>query len=596
MTADGAEPVGRRHRITALWARHRSRWTLPLVIIVIIIIVAAVDHIGADRIRQVDQPPPSGLVATQGGSATVDLNQGLAGFNPNTAAGAASATPTVMASVLPSAYIVNPQNLAVPNTALLQSVEVLRPAPLTISYVINPKAVWSDGTPVTAQDFIYAWESQRGVGNDLDGKPFDVASTLGYRDIDSVTPSADGKTVTVIFGTPFTDWRALFSNMVPAHIAELVGWNTGFQTFNPARELSAGPMTIQSVSTNGTVVLVPNSKWWGPKPRLARVVIRQNQSSTAAIGALSQGNRAVSQPSGFDLSDLNRVTSLPNVQSQVRKSMQFLQLEFNVKSQLVGTLAVRQAIAHSLDRSKLLSDTLGSIQTAPAVDNDHLAVNSQPQYATAKASAPYARPDLGAAATLMSSAGYTRLVFGPYEDIAGKPIVLRMAVEVGDPWIAGVAALVASQLEAAGFQVVTVPVAGAAGMNDAARSNSYDLALVSRTASTFLTSTMAWYSDQLGEPGSGGSEDWSNYDDATVDQLFRQASQELNPVNGATYYAQIDAQLWNQMIALPLFQEPAFLAHGVQLGTVQYNSSSTGLLWNVAAWTPLKPKPVKSKA
>ena len=596
MTEDGAEPVGRRHRITALWARHRSRWTLPLVIIVIIIIVAAVDHIGADRIRQVDQPPPSGLVATHGGSATVDLDQGLAGFNPNTSAGAASATPTVMASVLPSAYIVNPQNLAVPNTALLQSVEVLRPAPLTISYVINPKAVWSDGTPVTAQDFIYAWESQRGVGDDLDGKPFDVASTLGYRDIDSVTPSADGKTVTVIFGTPFTDWRALFSNMVPAHIAELVGWNTGFQTFNPDRELSAGPMTIQSVSANGTVVLVPNNKWWGPKPRLARVVIRENQSSTSSIDALSQGNRTVSQPRGFDLSDLNRVTSLPNVQSQVRKSMQFLQLEFNVKSPLAGTLAVRQAIAHSLDRSKLLNDTVGSIQTAPAVDNDHLAVNSQPQYAAAKASAPYASADPGAAATLMSSAGYTRLVFGPYEDIAGKPLVLRMAVEAGDPWMAGVAALVADQLEAAGFQVVTVRVAGAAGMDDAARSNSYDLALVSRTASTFLTSTMAWYSDQLGEPGSGGSEDWSNYIDPTLDQLFRQASQELNPVNGATYYAQIDAQLWNQMIALPLFQEPAFLAHGVQLGTVQYNSSSTGLLWNVAAWTPLRPKPVKSKA
>jgi peptide/nickel transport system substrate-binding protein len=569
---------------------------LPLVIIVIIIIVAAVDHIGADRISQVDRPPPSGLVATQGGTATVDLDQGLAGFNPNTSAGAASATPTVMASVLPSAYIVNPQNLAVPNTALLQSVEVLRPAPLTISYVINPKAVWSDGTPVTGQDFIYAWESQRGVGSDLDGKPFDVASTLGYRDIDSVTPSADGKTVTVIFGTPFTDWRALFSNMVPAHIAELVGWNTGFQTFNPDRELSAGPMAIQSVSANGTVVLVPNSKWWGPKPKLARIVIRENQSSTSSIGALAHGNRTVSQPSGFDLGELNRVTSLPNVQSAVRKSMQFLQLEFNVKSTVAGTVAVRQAIAHSLDRSTLLKDTVGSLQTAPAVDNDHLAVNSQSQYAAAKAAAPYASADPGAATTLMLSAGYTRLVFGPYEDIAGKPVVLRMAVEEGDPWMADVADLVEDQLVAAGFQVVTVPVEGPAGMDEAARSNSYDVALVSRTASTFLTGTVAWYSDQLGEPGSGGSENWSNYDDPTLDQLFRQASRELNPVNGATYYAQIDAQLWNQMVALPLFQEPAFLAHGVQLGTVQYNSSSTGLLWNVAAWTPLKPKPVQSKA
>ncbi|HEX4244089.1 MAG TPA: ABC transporter substrate-binding protein, partial [Acidimicrobiales bacterium] len=346
MTTDGAETVGRRHLFTVFWARHRSRWTLPLVIIVIIIIVAAVDHIGADRISQVDRPPPSGLVATNGGSATVAFDQPMAGFNPNTAEGAVSGTPTVLASVLPSAYIVNPQKLAVPNSALLQSVEVIRPAPLTISYVINPKAVWSDGTPVTAQDFIYAWEAQRGVGDDIDGKPYDVASTLGYRDIDSVTPSTDGKTVTVLFGTPFTDWRTLFSNMVPAHIAEQVGWNTGFQSFNPARELSAGPMTIKSVLSDGSVVLVPNRKWWGPKPGLSQVVIRPNQSAAASIGALASGNRAVSQPNGFNLSDINRVTALPNVKSEIRKSMEFMQLEFNVKSAVTGSLPVRQAIAH----------------------------------------------------------------------------------------------------------------------------------------------------------------------------------------------------------------------------------------------------------
>ncbi len=110
-----------------------------------------------------------------------------------------------------------------------------------------------------------------------------------------------------------------------------------------------------------------------------------------------------------------------------------------------------------------------------------------------------------------------------------------------------------------------MPVAGAVGMDAAARANSYDLALVSRTASPFLTGTMAWYSDQLGAPGSGGSHDWSNFSDPTLDQLFRQGSQELNPVNGATYYAQIDSELWNQMIALPLFQEPALLAQGVHL-------------------------------
>jgi len=38
-------------------------------------------------------------------------------------------------------------------------------APQKVVYTINPKAVWSDGTPITAADFIYAWQQQRGTGS-----------------------------------------------------------------------------------------------------------------------------------------------------------------------------------------------------------------------------------------------------------------------------------------------------------------------------------------------------------------------------------------------------------------------------------------------
>ena len=51
------------------------------------------------------------------------------------------------------------------NTDLLESVEATSTSPLTIQYVINPKAVWSDGVPVTADDFIYAWQSQRATAS-----------------------------------------------------------------------------------------------------------------------------------------------------------------------------------------------------------------------------------------------------------------------------------------------------------------------------------------------------------------------------------------------------------------------------------------------
>ncbi len=53
-------------------------------------------------------------------------------------------------------------------------------------------------------------------------------------------------------------------------------------------------------------------------------------------------------------------------------------------------------------------------------------------------------------------------------------------------------------------------------------------------------------------------------------------------------YAQIDDQLWDQMVALPLFGEPGLVASGVQVANAGYNPSVDGVLWNVAEWTLLR--------
>jgi ABC-type transport system substrate-binding protein len=153
VTQHGAESVERRPRLESFWRRHRARWTLPLVIIVILGAVAIVDHVGSHRISEVDQPSTPVMVTGVGGSSSVQFDAPWSGFNPNTPAGAASTTPTLLASVLPSAYVINPKLVPQVNTDLLVSVEVTSTSPLTIQYVINPKAVWSDGVPVSADDF-----------------------------------------------------------------------------------------------------------------------------------------------------------------------------------------------------------------------------------------------------------------------------------------------------------------------------------------------------------------------------------------------------------------------------------------------------------
>jgi len=136
-----------------------------------------------------------------------------------------------------------------------------------------------------------------------------------------------------------------------------------------------------------------------------------------------------------------------------------------------------------------------------------------------------------------------------------------------------------------------VPVDGAAGLSASNAAGGYDLALVTRTASTFQTTTIGWYTDDLGPNGSNGSANWSNFEDPDVDQQFAAASKDLNPVTGATVYGQIDDVLWDQMVALPLFAEPALVANGVQVSNVLANPSPSGLLWNLPMWSTLVPRP-----
>lgn len=590
MTEAGSERAVRRETITSLWQKHRARWTLPLVIIVIIAAVAILDHLAPHRITQVDRRKPSVLTPMKGGATTVTLDQAWNGFNPNTPSGAASSTPTLLDSVLPSAYIANPNLVPQINSSLLLGVETTSTSPLTIEYTINPKAVWSDGVPVTADDFIYAWQSQKGDGIDVDGTPDQVASTLGYRDIASIHSGDKGRTVVVTFSTPFTDWRALFDHLVPAHIARQVGWNSGFQSFSPSTVLSAGPLKLQSVSGD-TAVLVQNPRWWGTPAVLDRVTVNVATSTSAWVGTLASSSHAVVDPTGFDLGTLAAVSSMPNTHSQVNPALSFLDLEFNTKSSLMDHVAAREAVAHLIDRSTLLDKTVGVVEPSLLVSEDHLAVPAQPNYNPSSAAGSYVQPDPTTADNLFRSIGFSKDVTGRYVDVNGSQLTLHLDVETGDPWATLVANEIAADLRSEGVAMVVESVEGVNGLRAAAAANSYDMVLVTRTAGPFQTQTATWFSDNPDLMSPSDVQDWSRFDDPEVDQLLVQAAQALNPVTGGAIYAQVDDQLWDQMVSLPLFGEPGLLADGPLIANVAYNDTADGILWNVSTWALLQPGP-----
>jgi ABC-type transport system substrate-binding protein len=162
--------------------------------------------------------------------------------------------------------------------------------------------------------------------------------------------------------------------------------------------------------------------------------------------------------------------------------------------------------------------------------------------------------------------------------------MLHLVVDDSDPWALASGPQVQSQLESAGFAVSLIPAASEAAAGEKLSSGAADLALIPRTSSPFLSQAMAWYTNLLGPAGQDGSENWTGYDSGTFDSLVTKASQQLNTTTAAADYLAADTQLWNDVVALPLFAEPSAIVWSRRVADINPTPSSNSLLWYAQDW------------
>lgn len=583
---------------------HPARWhratSIPLLCLTLL-------SAGCSSANATTTPSAIPWVTGLGGSVTVGIDQSPTGCNPNSLSGNTWANHVVLEPVLPSAFVVSPSGQPIYDSAVITQAEVQSLAPQTVVYSINPRAVWSDGVPITEADFLYAWQQQRGDPAVPGETPNQMASTLGYRDIQSVAPTNGGRTVTVIFRTPFADWKMLFNDLLPAHIMEKVGWNPTCSTVDPAIDLSGGPFEIAKVVPGKQVVLSRNPRWWGQKADLDRLVIQIGSGARQLTHWLTDGTAQAVLPSSFGAQFLETVGSRPGLNSAEPMSATFLQLDFSATSATTGDLQVRQAVSHAVDRQAVVNAVVGWANSNIVPSASHLYSQGQGAYpgpatptlqmlglptytppASPRAPTP-SRPfplvsDPASVARLLTAAGYTRPPGSGWVEPNGKPFVLTMAVDAGDSWALLASGMLADQLMDQGIGVTTrdSPDAPATGM--ALASGAADIAIIPLQSSPYPTQAIAWYTTLLGPPGVDGSQDWMNYNDPALNATLTNAAQQLNPVKASPLYAQADLALWNSMIALPLFAEPTTLAWSNYVGGIGPNPYGSGLLWFPQTW------------
>lgn len=603
-------------------------------------------------------PTPAGAAATTtttsnpwvpgvNGTLTVGIDQAPTGCNPNSQSGSTWADRLVLGPVLPSTFFVNSNDQAVYDPATITQAELQSTTPETVVYTINPRAVWSDGKPLTAQDFVYTWEQERGTTGPvgpraspatpkttatttpalatpagsptgagtvpsstgvLPGATGTTGPSVGYRQISSVKPSNHGLTFTVVFKRPYADWQSLFNEVLPAHVLRKAGWSPGCTSPDPSLDLSAGPFVISKVVAGHEIDMVRNRRWWEQEPNLSRLDVLIASGPRQLARWLRNGTIQVALPDGYDQTYLQTVTSQPSVFSQSQPSTTFLELQFSTTSPLTSVTDLRLAVAHAVDRQAMIDKVVGWADSTivpaasflfaqtqngyPAHKPPPQQVSGQPGYTptTVSGKSPTATPfppnaQLGTTDRMLTNLGYVRPAGGSWQDVAGKPITLRLAVDDGDPWAQQAAAALTHQLGAAGFVVdaLTAPDAQSAGAD--LSSGAADLALVPMRSSPFPSQAIGWYTTLLGPAGTNGSQDWSGFNDPTVDSLLEKASEELNPVDASPIYSQVNTLLWQDMVGLPLFTQPTLLAWSGTTAGVAPDPNVASLLWSAQTWS-----------
>jgi peptide/nickel transport system substrate-binding protein len=552
-------------------------------------------------------PATSGAAVHQssssGGTATMALDENLAGFNVNTTAAAQYVLQEIMNMVWPQVFIVNNKLQPVLNTQLMESAVQTTTSPQTVVYKLNPKAVWQDGTPITADDFIYNWQAQSGSTSytDVGGKPYDTAATAGYNQIQSVVGSdpsggaacdpgtaadrnvgmcPNGRTITVTFKPTFTDWRALFTNIVPAHVARTVGWNTGFS--GAQQTISGSWFEIQSYTENQSLVLVRNPKYWGTPAKLNKLVFQFFSDDSQLVPALQNKEINIFNPATVSLSIVQTANQVSGAKTATLPGLEFEHFDFNQADPYLAKTQVREAIAHGVNRQAIIARTVGEISKAVKPLGNRMLMPTQPGYkgtnfAFDPASSNNLFKELG---FKKGSDGYWQPNYGPQK---GKDLTFTIQSTSGNPIRAQTEELFQSQMKAIGVKINIQNYDANTLFGTNLPGGQFQITEFAWVSTPFVSANQSIYCSYTN--ATKCAQNYNHAANSHVDTLLNNGTSAPSTSAENTDFNQADAILWHDMVTLPLYQKPQYWAWSSNLKGVVPNTSNLGVTWNANTWS-----------
>ncbi len=450
--------------------------------------------------------------------------------------------------------------------------EVAEDGTQTVTYEINPDAVWSDGEPITSADFAYTALQIR------DGD--DIFDKTGYDRITAVDVSDPQKAV-VTLDSAFAGWRTLFSvyGIMPAHILEGQDRNA---MMADGYDFSGGPWKIEKWTRGTSVTLVPNENYWGEKPHLDKVTFLFLPDTTAAFQALKSGQVSVLAPTP-QLDALSQIEAgLPGVKSQVdARSGNLEAIWLNNAVAPFDSVAVRQALAYSIDRDAIVKRLFGSL----GIDKAQQSFNSPMVAPFASDDFSQYTLDLDKVDELMEGDGWKKNGDGVWAK-GGETATFSIKTLAGNKRRDLTVQVLQSQLADAGFEMTIDQVTPADLFGTIAPEGDFQAGIWA-LVDTFPDPTLSATFSSVNIPSEANGFSGINFYRANIpglDDLLTQVDSEIDTDARIAASHEGDALIAENVPSLPLDAVPNVLLWSEKVGGPLQINPIEGPFWNLAEW------------
>lgn len=310
---------------------------------------------------------------------------------------------------------------------------------LTYSWTILPNAVWSDGTPITGNDFLARVKMQgrskvtpnKSVFNDIEGyQDYSAGKATSISGIK--VDAADAKKFTVKFTRVFCPAlsNVFGSAPMPAHIfGKYTVDDDATKNVDEAPEnnnppVASGPFKFKEWRKGDQVILTRNDKYFKGAPYLEEWVLKVVADSTVQAAQLKTGEITTGLIQPVDVADLSAASNLKLYKWPDNGYVYIGWRVNNPKVAFLGDKKVRQALMYGINVDEVVKAVLFGEGTKQLAHHPPVA------WAAGKDLNPYAY-DKAKAESLLKDAGWSKGSDGFYAK-DGQPLAITIVTNQGN--------------------------------------------------------------------------------------------------------------------------------------------------------------------